>query len=140
MALLGTHRLRAIDQPSRPDALAAGRLAVEQPKSLRPSVTPRAHELRPEATVCELPHSHADPIFDAIVTESGKRRYSAARDVALRYKGRDANHRQIVDRALHSRELSALDTCVYFAVHPARRSSRVFRRAAVDPKPTSFQS
>ena len=28
-------RLRAIDQPARPDALAAGRLAVEQTKPLR---------------------------------------------------------------------------------------------------------
>jgi hypothetical protein len=79
MALLGADGLRAIDQPSRPDTLAAGRLAVEQPKPLTSSIAPGAYELRPEAAVHELPHPHADLVFDAIVAEPDKRSHSAAR-------------------------------------------------------------
>ena len=79
MARLGAHRLRTIDQTARPDALAAGRLVVEQPKPLRRSVTPRACEPRPEAAVWELPHPHPDLVFDAIVAEPDKRSHSAAR-------------------------------------------------------------
>ena len=49
MPRLGAHRLRTIDQPTRPDAFAAGGLVVEQPKPLRRSIAPWACEPRPEA-------------------------------------------------------------------------------------------
>ena len=123
MSILGAHRLRTIDQPARPNAPATSGLAVEQPKPLRAPVAPWAYEARPEAAVLEVPHPHADLVFDAIVAKPDKRRHSAARDVAVRHEGRYSNHRQIVDRALHKLRITPLDTNVYFAVHRARRPS-----------------
>jgi hypothetical protein len=137
MALLGADGLRAIDQSARPDALTAGRLAVEQPKALRSPVALRAHELRPEAAVYELPHSHADPIFDAFVAEPDKRRDSAARDVALRHQGRGANHWQIVDCAFHEPKNYRLWTLVSILLCIAPDApTRDFSCDAVSPKPT----
>jgi hypothetical protein len=60
MALLGAHRLRAIDQPSRSDALATSRPSVEQPKPLGATAAPRANKHRPKAAVPEAPQPDAD--------------------------------------------------------------------------------
>jgi hypothetical protein len=49
MALFSTCRLRAIDQPARPDALATGGPVVEQTKPLRPPSTPWVDEQRPRS-------------------------------------------------------------------------------------------
>jgi hypothetical protein len=49
MALFSTCRLRTIDQPARPDALATGGPVVEQTKPLRPPSTPWADEQRPRS-------------------------------------------------------------------------------------------
>ena len=73
MALLGAHRLRAIDQPARPDALATGRLVVDQAQPLGTAATPRANKHRPEAAVPEAPQRDADLIFDAVVAEPDAR-------------------------------------------------------------------
>ena len=132
MTLLGAHRLRTINQPARPDARATGRPVIEQPKPLRTSAAPRAYEPRPEAAVWELRHPHADLVFDAIVAKPDKRRHSAARDIAVRHKGRYSNHRQIVDCAPHKLRITPLDTNVYFAVHDARR-----RFARLDAPPST---
>ena len=85
MALLGAHRLRAIDQPARPDALAAGRPVVEQTKPLRAAATPRAYEHRPKAAVPKAPHLDADLILDPIVAEPDARRLRVPPDFAPRH-------------------------------------------------------
>jgi hypothetical protein len=101
VALLGAHRLRTIDQPARPDALAAGRLIVEQPKPLGAPVASRAYEHRPKAAVPEAPQPDADLIFDPIVAKPDARRLCVPSDLAQRHQGRHANQRQIIDRARH---------------------------------------
>jgi hypothetical protein len=104
MALLGAHRLRAIDQPARPDALAASRLAIEQTKPLRAAATPRANEHRPEAAVWKRPYSDADLVLDSTVSEPDARRLCVPPDLAERHQSRHSNQRQIIDRALHKAE------------------------------------
>ena len=113
MALLGADGLRTIDQPARPDAFDTRRLTIEQAKPLRAPAAPRAYEQRPKAAAGSAQRPDADLVFDPIVAEPDARRLRVPLDVAQRHQSRRANHRQIVDRALHEREeLIALDTCV----------------------------
>jgi hypothetical protein len=101
MALLGARRLRAIDQPARPDALAAGGPVVEQTKPLRAATAPWAREHRPKAAVPEAPQPDADLIFDAVVAEPDASRLRIPPNLAKRHQPPHANRGQIVDRALH---------------------------------------
>jgi hypothetical protein len=102
MAPFSASRLRAIDQPARPDALATARPVIEQTKPLGAPAAPGAHEHRPKAAVPEAPQPDGDAIFDRIVAEPDARRICVPPDFAPRHQGRHANHRQIVDRTLHS--------------------------------------
>jgi hypothetical protein len=104
MALLGARRLRAIDQPARPDALAAGGPVVEQTKPLRAATAPWAREHRPKAAVPEAPHLDADLVLDLIVAKPDARRLRVPPNLAKRHQRRHANQRQIIDRALHKAE------------------------------------
>jgi len=85
MALLGAHRLRTIDQPARPDALATGRPVVEQAKPLGAPAAPRACEHGPKAAVPEAPQPDADLVFDAVVAEPEKHRLRVPPNFAQRH-------------------------------------------------------
>ena len=104
MALLGAHRLRTIDQPARPHALAAGRPVVEQTKPLRPPMASRANEQRPRCATRKRLRRHADLVLDPAVVEPNERRLRLRPNVALRPQCRGLDHRQIVDRELHVRK------------------------------------
>ena len=129
MALLGAHRLRAIDQPARPDALATGRLVVEQTKPLRAPAASWAYEHRP---VWKRPYPDADLVPDPRrrTGHAPSLRPSQSRQ-APRGSPREpaANPRSC---ASWRRELIPLDTYVYFAVQRLalrRRGGRlVFRQ------------
>ena len=101
MALLGARRLRTIDQPTRPDACAAGRPVVEQTKPLSAPVAPRANEQRPQCPARKSLCRHADPVLDPAVIETNERCLRFRPNVAMRPQRRSFDHRQIVDRALH---------------------------------------
>ena len=104
MALLGAHRLRTIDQPARPDALATSRPVVEQTKPLSAPMAPRANEQRPHCAARKRLCRHADLVLDPAVIETNERRLRFRPNVAMRPQCRSLDHRQIVDRALHERE------------------------------------
>jgi hypothetical protein len=104
MTILGGGGLHTIPQPARPDALAACRSIIKQPKPLRAAATPWAYEHRPKAAVPEAPQRDADLIFDSIVAEPDARRLCVPPDLAERHQSRHANQRQIIDRALHKAE------------------------------------
>jgi hypothetical protein len=104
MALLGAHRLRAIDQPARPDARATRRNAIEKTKPLGAPAAPRAYKHRPKAAVPEAPQRDDDLIFDAVVAEPDARRLCVPLNLAQRHQGRHANQGQIIDRAFHKAE------------------------------------
>jgi hypothetical protein len=104
ITIFGGGGLHTISQSARPDALAASRLIVEQPKPLRASTTPRADKHRPEAAIPEVPHPDADPVFDAVVAELNKRRLGITPYVTVRHQGRHANQRQIFNSGLHEVE------------------------------------
>jgi hypothetical protein len=133
MAPLGAHRLGAINQSARPDALATGRPIIEQTKPLGTSATPRAYEHRPKAAIPEAAHLDADLIFDLTVVEPDARCLCFAPDVAERHQGRHANHRQIIDRALHKLRTKSsghlcLFCCAWFHAIPTD-ALRAFLRA-----------
>jgi hypothetical protein len=104
MALLGADRLGTINQPARPDACAAGGPVVEQTKPLRAAATPRANKHRPEAAVPEAPDPDTYLVLDPIIDEPDSRGLRVPPNLAKCHQGRHANHRQIVDRALHRAE------------------------------------
>jgi hypothetical protein len=65
-------RLRTINQPTRPDARAAGRLVAEQTKPLRPPMAPRANEQRPHCPARKRLCRHADLELDSAVIETNE--------------------------------------------------------------------
>ena len=107
MALLGAHRLRAIDQPARPDARATRRNAIEKTKPLGAPAAPRAYKYRPKAAVPEAPQRDDDPDIRRRRRRTGRAPSlcpaqlispSAISSVA------HANQGQIIDRAFHKAE------------------------------------
>ena len=136
MSILGGGGLHTIPQSARPDALAAGRPIVEQPKPLRAAATPRAHKHRPEAAVPEGPRPDADPVFDAVVTELDKRRPSITPDVAVRHQRGHANERQIFNSGPHAAETYCFSDQHSMLLCMIRPSARHFTRCA-EPKPAS---
>ena len=101
MAFFGAHRLRAIDQTTRPNARATGRVIIEQTKPLGAAITPRADEQRPDRAAGKRLRSYADLVLDPDATETNERRVRFRPNVAMRPQCRSLDHRQIVDRALH---------------------------------------
>src|ERR1700722_4064239 len=138
MTILGGSGIHAIPEPARPDALAACRSIIKQPKPLRAAATPRADKHRPEAAVSERSHSDADAVFDAVIAEPDERRHSIALDVTVRHQGRHANQRQIFNSARHGVETyCSSDQHSILLCMMARTRASFDRRAAVDLKPAS---
>jgi|HubBroStandDraft_4_1064222.scaffolds.fasta_scaffold58466_2 hypothetical protein len=135
MTIFGGGGLHAIPQSARPDALAASRCIIKQPKPLRAAATPRADKHRPEAAVCERSYSDTDPIFDALVAKPDKRRHGLTPYVTVRHQGRHANQRQIFNSGPHE-----VETYCFSDQHSMLLCMIAPLRVSLDAPPPSTQN